>query len=228
LAVPTNPSVEDYLPLLRSQRNAAFGWLRESGFDPGAFEVGPADWGKIPCTRFAHKESPYFFDVSTARSSYSVRYSPGAGELLTRKMSIATSFEFLEHPFKAWLSYMQRELEAPDLWSLVREPGTIFTAVGAATDNRPFTAPEITQVVIAIDTARSYLRDAGVAGDALAQANQKLDYLVDAAKRSGRMDWFNIAFSVMFGIAIQVLFDTDRARELIDIVVNGVGRLQLP
>lgn len=226
--VSKNPSVEDYLPLLRSQSNAAFEWVRDSGFDPAGFEVGAAEWGKIPCNRFAYSESAYFFDVSTARSSYSVRYSPGASELLTHQIGVATSFDQLEEPFKAWLSFLRRELVAPDLWALVRDPGAGFAGVGVATDNRPFTPPEVAQIVIAIDAARTYLSDGGVTGDALDQANAKLDYLVEAAKRSGRMDWFNIAFSVLFGIATQVLFDPDRARELIDLVLTAVHRLQLP
>ena len=222
-----NPAPEDYLPLMRTQLNAALAWIQDGGFNADAFEVGPAQWGETNCTRFAYSDSPYFLDVSTARSSYSVRHSPGASELLTHLMSFATDFEGVERPFKAWLSYLRREVDAPDLWALVRKGTSIFAPLGNATDNSPFAAAEITQVVIAIDAARLYLSDAGVTGDALAQANQKLDYLVGAAKRAGRMDWFNIALSVVMAIAIAVAFDTERARELLELLFKAVDRLLL-
>jgi hypothetical protein len=223
----TNPKVEDYLPLLRTQQNSAFRWVQESGFDPGAFEVAPGLWGKTPCTRFALTNSPYFFDVSTARFNYSVRHSPGGSELLTTLSSFSTEFEAVERPFKAWLSYLRREVEAPDLWALVRDGASMFAPVGAATSNDPFTLTEIRQIELAIEVGRSYLTEAGVAGTALAQANLKLDYLVESARRSGRMDWYNIAFSVLFGIAIAVLFDPKRAQELIEVVFRAVGQMQL-
>lgn len=75
--------------------------------------------------------------------------------------------------------------------------------------------------------ARTYLLDAGVTGNTLAEVNGRLDYLVEAAKRSGRMDWMNIAFSVLFGIATQVASDPDRARELIQLVLTFVEQLRL-
>lgn len=94
-------------------------------------------------------------------------------------------------------------------------------------DAGPFTPAEQAQIVHRIDAARTYLIDAGVSEEALAEAHEKLDYLVEAAKRSGRMVWVNIAFSVLFGIATQLAFAPDRARELIQIVLTFMERLQL-
>src|SRR6266542_205980 len=107
--MPRNPSVEDYLPLMRTQQNTVFEWVQASGFDAGAFNVGPAEWGKTPCTRFSYRDSPYFFDVSTAGGGYSVRHSPGASELRTTRTGFTTVFDGVEEPFKAWLGHLRRE-----------------------------------------------------------------------------------------------------------------------
>lgn len=155
----------------------AFEWVRETGLKPSGFAVGAADWGKTRCTRFAYREAEYFFDVSTARGSYSVRYSPGASELLTHQMDVGRNFEHLESHFKAWLSYLRREVEAPDLWELVRDGGPALALAGAPSSNDPFTETEREQVVVAIDVARTYLIDAGVDVDALAEVKEQLQYL---------------------------------------------------
>jgi len=214
--VATNASAEEYLPLLRSQQNETFGWVVRSGFDPRAFEVGPAEWGDIACTRFAYKDSSFFFDVSTVRGIFSIRHSPGASELLTHQMNSGSDFGAMERPFLAWLSYLRREVEAPDLWAMAREGPSLFFVGGAVNDNDPFTAPQLAQIAAAVNRGRVYLAEAGVSDDALGAANEKLDYLVEASRRSGRFDWANIAFSTAWGVAVAVAFDPDRARSVRD------------
>lgn len=224
--MPTNPSAEEYLPLLRSQQNEAFGWVVRSGFDPRDFEVGPATWGDdIACTRFAYKDSAFFLDVSTARGNFSIRYSPGSSELLTHQMSLGRDFAVAERPFLAWLAYLRREVEAPDLWAMAREGPTLFFVGGVVTDNDPFTAPELAQIAAAVERTRAYLIETGVEGEALADANAKLDYLVEASRRSGRFDWANIAFSTAWGVAVAAAFDPDRARALFEILAAPVRHL---
>jgi hypothetical protein len=225
--VPTNPSREEYLPLLKTQRNAVFDWVREAGFDPSDFEVDAADWGGARCTRFAYRGSPYYFDVSMARSAYSLRWTPGDSEALGHVIDYTVVFELIEPPFKAWLTYLRRELEAPDLWGLLGEKDPALPPFGSS-GNTPFTEAELGQVIVQIDAARTYFIEAGATGEALAVVNERLEYLVAAAKRSGRMDWMNIAFSVLFGLAGQLNFDPNQARELIQLVVTFVERLQLP
>jgi hypothetical protein len=222
----TNPSPEEYLPLLRSQRNRAFEWVRDAGLDPSRFAVGAADWGKTRCNRFAYREAEYFFDVSTARGRYSVRYSPGASELLTHQMDVAVNFDSLESAFKAWLSYLRREVEAPDLWELIRSGGRALALAGAPSNNDPFTEVEREQVVVAIGIARTYLIDAGVDADA-ADVKEQLEYLTDTSRRSGRRDWYFLAFGVLFDIAVAVALDPDAARRFIEAVLTAVSRIRL-
>lgn len=211
---------------MRTQLNEALAWVEQSGFDPRAFGVGPAEWNKTPCTRFAYRNSPFFLDVSTARRTYSVRHSPGASELLTTlATSYAPDFQSVERPFKAWLSYMRREVEAPDLWALAHDGPSLFSAGGVIANNEPFAAPELAQIAEAVGHARAYLVAAGVTGDLLRESNAKLDYLVAASRRSGRFDWFNIAFSTIWGIALAAAFNPAQARALFETIIETVRQL---
>jgi hypothetical protein len=120
------PSADEYLPLLRTQQNEAFGWVERAGFDPRGFNVGPGLWGKTPCTRFGYLDSPYFLDIGTARRSFHVRYSPGEGELMTTHTTLGPAWNRVEEYFDEWLENLRREVEAPDLWELAREGSTTF------------------------------------------------------------------------------------------------------
>lgn len=226
--MPQNPSAEEYYPLLRSQRNEAFDWVVRSGFDPGAFEVGDATWGDdnpIRCTRFAYRDTPYFFDVSTVRGTFSVRHSPGASEIVTYQMSLGSDFNSVQRPFVAWLAYLRRETEAVDLWDLYRQGPGLFFAGADIDRNEPITEAELAQITIGVERVRVYLVEQGVEGQVLADANAKLDYLIEASHRSGRFDWANIAFSTVFNIALAAAFDPERARVLFELLAAPVRRL---
>lgn len=223
--MPQNPNAEEYLPLLRTQRNKAFEWTEQMGFDGQAFTVDEAEWGDTKVTRFLYRDSPYFLDMSTVRGAFSIRFSPGASELLTHQMDYSRDFDAVERPFKAWLSYLRREVEAPDLWALAREGLTLFAVSGEPGRNDPFTAAEQANIAVAIERVRAYLMRAGVSGEPLAAANGKLDYLVEASRRSGRFDWANIAFSVVFNIGLAVAFGPVQARALLEAFMSGVRQL---
>jgi hypothetical protein len=223
--MPDNPSPDEYLPLLRTQRNEAFEWVLREGFDPSQFEVLEAKWGDTRCTRFAYKDSPYFLDVGTARRQFHVRYSPGASELMTHQMGIGGNWGGVEESFLAWLAYLRREVEAPDLWALYRDGPTLYFPGASAENNEPFSGPEIAQINIGIDEIRVYLIQQGVGGEALVDVNAKLDYLVASSSRQGRFDWANIAFSTLFSIALQVAFDPERARVLFEMLASPFRQL---
>lgn len=222
--MPTTPSADEYLPLLKTQMNEAFTWIEHGGYDPSRFEAGSAQWDDIPCTRFAYKDSPYFFEVSTARGAYSVRFSPGMTKILDHMVHLP-EFDSVEGPFAAWLSFLRREVEGPDLWAMIHEGSSMFWPGGDVDDDQPFTDQELVQVLAGLDRARLFLVEAGVAEGLLREANAKLDYLVVAAKRSSRFEWFNLAFGVLWSIAVAVAFGPERARDLFETVTNAVRQL---
>ncbi len=222
--MPDTPGADEYLPLLKTQKNEAFAWIEEAGFDPHGFEVKPGQWGQIPCTHFAYQGSPYFFDVNTARRAYSVRYSPGQSELMDWRPGV-TSFEAIKRHFVAWLTYLRREVEAPDLWAMAREAPWLFHADGTPTNDDPFTPGELAQIVQGLDRARTYLVEVGVTGELLRESNEKLDYLVEAAGRSGRREWRLVAFSMLWSVVVAAAFSPEQARMLFETVASAIRQL---
>jgi hypothetical protein len=224
LRMPQTPNADEYLPLLRTQKNEVFAWIERAGFDPRAFEVGTSEWGSIECTRFAYRNSPYFFDVSTARHVYTLRYSPGLSQVVDHVLHL-DGFDEIEGPFLAWLSFLRREVEAPDLWAMVHANAMLFLVGEVDVDNEPFTGAEVIQITDSVDRARIYLRESGVGTDVQRDADEKFDYLVERLGFLGRRDWAGVAFTTLAGIAIDAAFDPDRARQLFEIIVSSVRQL---
>lgn len=222
--MPTTPDASEYLPLLKTQKNQALRWIADAGLDPHAFEVTVGQWGEIPCTRFSYKGSPYFLEVTTAGRSYGARYSPGRANLLDFRMGVSL-FEALAEEFSAWLTYLQREVEEPDLWALIEGAPAMFWPFGDANDEEPLTQQEIENVSVGIERGRLYLVQSGVTGQQLQEANAKLDYLVEAAKHSSRFGWLSLAFGVLWNVAVAVAFSPDQARALFESVAGGVRNL---
>ena len=224
--MPQNPSPDEYLPLLTTQKNRAFAWIVESGFDPRGFEVTEAFWGEgIPCTRFEYVHSDYFLDVSTARGAYHLRYSPGASELLTHQMDYSRDFESIEEGFKAWLGYLRREAEAPDLWALLHELPDHYSIPPTPDANEPFDEAEIRQIVAGVESARAYVRELQLSPSDYQIASVKLDYLVDAARHARRYDWFQIAFTVVWTLMVSAAFDPEQAQTIFNLIIGGLQSL---
>lgn len=114
------------------------------------------------------------------------------------------------------------------LEALTAPPETDEFLGGDAEHNEPLTEGEILMVVERVERVRTYLVESGVTGAVLAEANAKLDYLVGAARRVGRFDWWNIAVSTLIGIAVSAAFDPDRAQVLFRTILGEAVRLLGP
>jgi hypothetical protein len=95
--------------------------------------------------------------------------------------------------------------------------------VPAATSNDSFTPDEVAAIRRQLDGARQYLEGQSLPPDRLADANRKLDSLVEATQRLGRRDWGMFAMGVVVDIAISAAFSPAQAQGLFD-VVTGVVR----
>ncbi len=222
--MPQTPDADEYLPLLKTQKNEALQWIVQAGLEPSAFEVGAGECGGALCTRFAYKGSPFFFDVGTARHSYQARYYPGKSDLVDLQMAAGT-FARLEADFKAWLANLRREVEAPDLWAIVQTEGGFYFGAGTADNNEPFADVELMQIVGAMDEVRAFIASAGLAPETTVEANLKVDYLVSAAPRVGRFDWINLAFTTLWSIVVAAAFNPGQARAIFEIVANAIRPL---
>jgi hypothetical protein len=105
-----------------------------------------------------------------------------------------------------WLTYLKREINTPGLWGSLAEERELFSAEPAGAVNAPFNAEEQGQIKRAIDEIRVYITTTyTLAGEPLRRVNAKLDYLIDASTRLGRIDWKNTFVGTLLSLALQHL-----------------------
>jgi len=211
--------------LLTSQKNALYRLAQDDGWDTGRFRVDDRAYTNgRGSTVFDYADTDYRFEVYASSGWFSCEFSPGDTTLQLSEGASTTSG--LAALFRRWLRNLRRELDSPDLWALAGEG---WTALGAgrdaAGDDAPFTTEERASIAEWARWSKRQVLEAGVTGEALARANEKLDYLVEASERMPRLDWRNAALGVIIGMVIETALQSDAAHTLFNAIVNGLPRL---
>lgn len=188
--------------LLKAQRNEVLILVKQADLDPMDFaweeSEQPEDGATLRFHRLVHKPSSY----ACIFGKGFVEYSPGPNS--------QESFEM--HPdwidrlagVNRWLSYLKREVETPDLWASLAQEKEMLGAEPVEAVNTTFNAEEQVQIKQAIEEIRVYISATySLASEPLATVNRKLDYLIDASKRLGRIDWKNIFVAALITLALE-------------------------
>ena len=194
--------------LLKSQQNEILILIKEAGLDPFEFQweefqeprLHPLD--KIsPCFhRLIHKPSGF----AALFEDQHLRYSPALDS--TNAVEYTVNWAEMYLVAKRWLTYLKRELETPDLWASLSQEQEMLGVEPAEAVNTPFNAKERIQVKLAIEEIRIYIASTySLADEPLAKVNRKLDYLIDASTRLGRIDWKNLFVGALISLAVQHL-----------------------
>lgn len=179
-------SVTDGDGLLRTQRNNLFQVLEQAGEDPRDFEWVRGLVGRVHADVLAHSESGHYFAIAPDGAYFHMEWTPDAEQL---KGQGATPYWANVGPeVSRWLRYMRRELEAPDFWTSVLAQSDLLQDATDPRENGPLSELERDEVRRRVEAAKRLLLDAGLDGAAMADADRKLDYLVEAADRMGRFD----------------------------------------
>jgi len=123
--------------------------------------------------------------------------------------------------FDNWLQILQREVGQPNLWAGILDADL----PSSPSSNAPLTADEVEYVRGQIDSARKYLHGQNLDKQTLDSVNKKLDYLVGASKRMGRIDWRTLAIGTVVEIAISAAFAPEQAQALFQLITAPVQRL---
>ena len=196
--------------LLQSQSNEVLEAIQEAGLNPSEFKfVGSPDpemdntgewYTPDYYPQLFHSSSRYWFLFGNDFA----KYTPGSESIEQTDSKINWLGKIAA--FRRWLGYLKREVEAPDLWAALAQEQEMLGAEPAEAINAPFSAEEQVQVKRAIEEIRIYITSTYSLGDEpLAEVNRKLDYLIDASIRLGRIDWKNICVATLFSLAVQYL-----------------------
>ncbi len=212
--------------LLTSQRNEFYALIGAHGLSPAKFSWVEATrtlfQSRYLISRLVYSGTEYHFDSDPQGDEiWKWSISPGNNEPHAAGQG---NWHVVIDAFRAWLGFLVREVDAPDLWS-----GDIVAGIEIESadewQNDALTDAEVRAVEKRIAGVRGYLLEAGLPAEQLAKANGKLDYLVTAAKRVGRFDWRNLAVGVMVDIAINATFNPQQAQTLWNLLVGPARHL---
>jgi hypothetical protein len=207
--------------LLKYQKNEVFELIKESSLDPFNFF-----WNKTASSRsgdtlssdiiskLEYKGSDFYFLFDFLRKAHYAEYSPGNDKLVDEYYPGAWKNQ--QYYVQQWLSFLKREIDQPDLWAQLSEyqfprEDQLSRDMG----NEPFTAFQVDQIVRGIDLIKTYLiAEIKIDSDQKKETNERLDYLIEAAKRQGRKDWIHTAIGVIFTLAVSLSLSPEQAKSI--------------
>ena len=169
--------------LMRSQKNALFETIKQVGLDPSGFEwqtVGSHQDPSERVSKIRHRDTDYYFIFE---ENFGAVYAPG--EYSSHAVSVHRGSSGAQRgTFRKRLSYLHREISQPDLWAEMSKYQLLAEEqLSPETSNEPFTAYQVERILSSIREIRTYLAAHVVQGRKQAFADERLDYLTEAAKR---------------------------------------------
>jgi hypothetical protein len=129
--------------------------------------------------------------------------------------------ENLLAPTARWLIELGESLATADRWSEI-PAGPGLSSLMAGQDNSTFNAQELVEIRT---WAKQAKEQSGLSGDQLELLEAKLDYAVEAASRTGRLDWLNLTAGAVLGAFAGDLLTPSVARQVFQLLVSSVGHL---
>ena len=204
--------------LLPSQRNGVFKLVQNNGFQPTEFEWRiDSGFGGVSEPLLFHTPSGYWFrfgvDLGFGGVT-SVVFSPAKESIQATVYKL--SWEEILRYANAWLGYLKRETEIPDLWDAVTRGNDLLQGEPEqATDNAPFTPNELPHVRKCLEEIKAYI----IKTKELTEAQRKIvdarfDHMEEAATRMGRKDWLSLVVGNLMGVAFSLALNGDSTRDL--------------
>lgn len=220
--------------MIKSQKNTILELITQANIEPFLFE-----WNQIKSSDnggFSTKQvsilnfisSAYYFIFDFKNEHHHASYSPGDDREKEENTSI--TWEGQLKTFKYWLNLLKREITQPDLWENLAERHNLFKPdLNPETTNEPFTDFQSEKIIMGIENTRTYLLDEFkdiFEADKL--INNKLNYLIENAKKQGKKDWFYTCIGVFVSISMALAMSPDQASHLWKLFKNVVaGMLKL-
>jgi hypothetical protein len=191
------------------KKNQIFKAIEGVGLDPREFEFEENGTE----VRLKHKWSTSYFIFGRDATRYVTRYVVGDGPDWP---SDVYSWEALVTRISAWLKEVRVDLDTPDLWAeLRREADLLGGASRDANENTPFTLEEQKDIERRLrEVERHVRRTYSLPEPQMEILSAKIDYLVDAAGRLGRIDWRNALIGAIVGYILFAALPPESARSM--------------
>ena len=214
--------------LLKTQRNEVFKILQDAGLEVADFSwVDVKSFGQdgtVSCLNYKEGKLYFKFDYDFLSQCWDCEFSPGE-ELPVEK---AHKIDLLEEVFGCvgmWAESLKSEIDAPDLWREIQKYQPIFSlAHREQIVNEPIPAYEAEEISKALNELTTKVtKHFQLSQEQGELVRFKLDYLSDAVKRQGRLDWEHICISVLVTIVMGLAMAPEQAKELWTLFKEAVG-----
>jgi hypothetical protein len=209
------PDIEPYFSKI--ERNEIYRYLEQSAMNVEEYEAEFTSTGFLIRARGTEA----FFtaraihpDLTPTYAEYRVHWSDGERKPVT---GIDTQYGSLGNYINGWTSDVVFVKNEPDLWSeLSGRRESIFGNQGKDFENSHFTDQEILAISSGIDRIRTVAEETlELTPDQFTVLNERLDQVVEAAQRLGRIDWRAMSVGLLFSYALEIAMSPSAAQSLI-------------
>jgi hypothetical protein len=207
--------------LLKWQTNRIFEAIQAAELDPREFHLENDDAE----VSIKHKWSASHFTIVPDPSHYVGRCVVGDG--MDWPIDQYT-WQSLVTRIGSWLEDVKRDLEMPNLWAeLQRDPQLLFGADSDdGAENKPFTQAEQNEIAARLhELAERARRTYSLSATQMRALEAKVDYLVTAARRLGRIDWLNVCAGAILGYILNASLPPEAARGILAALFRAIGHL---
>ena len=222
--------------LLRSQKNQIFDRIVKHGLKPTDFQwaqEASRHGDRVSASRMTYRETEWFFridyDHSKAFRNWGCLYLLASQEPGLEQHNCVSFDGVLKHLTK-WLSYLKANVAIPDFWAAPERysPGQDFVRTEDLSDGG-FSDYEVQDVTASLHELENQIQTAfDLDEEQSSFVHQQMEYLVGAAKRQNKKDWFHTSIGVITTIAVGLALSPERAKLLWGLVKSCLaGLLQL-
>lgn len=215
--------------LLKTQKNEIFEILRGAGLEPADFSWSEEESlisEDLIVSRLKYRDGRFYyqFDFSERTEAHWYECSPGQGIAVQSEYTATWAQQLYQT--NTWANLLKSEIDAPDLWQEIEKYRATFSlAPPEKLLNEPIPAYEAEKIG---DSLRVLAEDMKKHFELTQQQNEfvrsKLDYLVEAAKRQGRLDWVHTCIGVLITIAMGLAMSPEEASKLWEFARNLLGQ----
>jgi hypothetical protein len=208
------------MPLQKWKANQIFEAIQSIGLNPNEFEFEDSGTEVL----LKHKRSKSCFVIGGNAGHYIGRYVVGDGVDWPYEKY---SWEPVMERFSLWVKEVKDDLETPDLWAeLQRDARLLGSVSAAASENTPFTSEEQKDIEQRLREVEAHVRDTySLTESDFNLLHKKIDYLVDASGRLGRIDWLNIFVGAIVGYILAVGLPPESVHPFMTYLLRAIGQL---
>ncbi len=204
--------------LLLSQKNQLFEIIQNNGyFAPNFFELKEGGEHKFS-TSIIFKNTGFQFSLIRSddyQNNIYINHWPGEEKF--QDVNTVSDWHLCTVYFTYWLSYLQREVTAPNLWE--RFQNSISNIhLSSENNNSKFTHTEYLDLSVKMNMLIEAIPSLKLLENQTKDIQAELHHLLDKATELGKFDWRNLFIGTIISIVIQLNVNPENATALWNLI----------